>query len=91
MLLSKATYNKYICQKKVKYITVGTVRMSIKSQAQTESLGQPIPRIRKDIDLRPHNKKGLESVLVLKVRLRWVFVACCIYYVNQLLNIQSFS
>ena len=29
-LLSKATYNKYICQKKVKqHIAIGTVRMSI--------------------------------------------------------------
>ena len=35
MLLSKATYNKYICNKKVKqYITVGTVRMFTEPSAK---------------------------------------------------------
>ena len=35
MFLSKATHNKYICQKKVKqYISVGTVRMFIEPSAK---------------------------------------------------------
>ena len=35
-LLSKATYNKYICHKKVKqYIAVGTIRMFIEPSAES--------------------------------------------------------
>ena len=39
MLLSKATYNKYVCQKK-QYIAVGTVRMFIEPRVKhLQSLG----------------------------------------------------
>ena len=39
-LLSKATYNQYICQKKGKqqYISVGTVRMFIEQSANCQAL-----------------------------------------------------
>ena len=53
MLLPKATYNKYTCQKKEKqqYITVGTVRIfteNVKCQALKICQVNPFPVYNKD-------------------------------------------